>query len=264
MERLGDNVYIHRVDATEFLVTSAIVFLQTRVFVFDTSISPQVMEPVKTMLEEQVGDRRVVVVNSHHHWDHTYGNAAFAGYDTVAHRTCRKLMISQGRSSSESLPLPPAEGVPLPTMSFGDRLGYVDDLDTVHLIHTPGHTEDSIILYLDKGRTLLAGDTVEWPFPSLSMRDGAAVYVRTLRQLKQLPVDTVVPSHGPWMGKAIIDANERYVAGVFEAVTEAKAKGVGRHKLDLPAERFATEGVEIDETYRRIHRDNLEWAFNEV
>ena len=264
MERLGDNVYIHRVDATEFLVTSAVVLLTTRVFVFDTSISPQAMEPVKTMLDEQVGDRRVVVVNSHHHWDHSYGNAAFAGHDIVAHRSCRKLMASQGRSANESLPLAPPEGVTLPTISFGDRLSYMDDLDTVHLIHTPGHTEDSIVLYLDKGRTLLAGDTVEWPIPSLAMRDGAALYVRTLRQLKQLAVDTVVPSHGPWMGKAIIDANERYVTGVYEAVAEAKLKGVGRHNLDVPAERFATEGVEIDDMYRRMHRENLEWAYDEV
>ena len=88
--------------------------------------------------------------------------------------------------------------------------------------------------------------------------------MRTLRQLKQLPVDLVVPAHGPAMDKRIIDANERYVLGVYEAVAAAKASGAGRGDLDLPAERFLTAGVAVDDVYRRAHADNLRWAWDEV
>ena len=264
MERLGEYVYVNRIEAQGYSITSGLVLTPTRAFVFDTSINPQAMAPVLEMISEAEGQRRIVVINSHHHWDHVYGNMAFAGRDIVAHRTCLRLMISQGRSSDDKIPLQPTEGVAFPTVSFGDRLTYIDEVETVHLIHTPGHSEDSIIMYLDKARVLLAGDTVEWPIPSLTMRDGKDSYIRTLRQLKQLPVDTVVPTHGPWMGKAIIDANERYILTMYDAVKEAKDRGVTRHKLDLPAEAFASEGVTIDDVYRRQHAENLHLAYDEV
>jgi len=154
--------------------------------------------------------------------------------------------------------------VTLPSIGFGDRLRYEDPAATVHLIHTPGHTEDSIILYVEQSEVLLGGDAVEWPFPSLAMRDGRDVYLKTLRQLTQLPVRRVVPSHGPVMGKEIIDANERYLEELYEAVRGAKRAGVDRGHVDLPAEAFLPAGAVVDETYRGQHRQNIEWLYDEV
>ncbi|MDP1803973.1 MAG: hypothetical protein Q8K72_02295, partial [Acidimicrobiales bacterium] len=48
----------------------------------------------------------------------------------------------------------------------------------------------------------------------------------------------IVPSHGPAMGRALIDANESYISGVHEAVAAAKKAGAGRNELDLPAAAF--------------------------
>ena len=66
------------------------------------------------------------------------------------------------------------------------------------------------------------------------------------------------------MGKQIIDANELYVTGVYEAVAAAKASGAARGELDLPAERFLADGVAVDDVYAAAHRDNLLWAWDEV
>ena len=88
--------------------------------------------------------------------------------------------------------------------------------------------------------------------------------MRTLRQLKQLPADLIVPAHGPAMDKRIIDANERYVAGVYEAVAAAKARGVARGELDLPPDGFLADGVVVDDVYAAAHRENLLWAWDEV
>jgi glyoxylase-like metal-dependent hydrolase (beta-lactamase superfamily II) len=206
----------------------------------------------------------VLVIDSHHHWDHVYGNAAFARHDILAHRSCRRLMASRSYAEDESIPLPPPEGVPLPTLTFGDRMTFVDEGATLHVIHTPGHSEDSLVAYLEEARLLLAGDTLEWPLPNLCQRDGYASYVRTLRQLKQLPATRILPGHGPVMGKEIIDANQQYLEGLYEAVRAAKQNGVGRQQLDLPAEWFLPEGVVLSEFYAEAHRANVEWAYDEV
>ena len=134
----------------------------------------------------------------------------------------------------------------------------------VHLLHTPGHSEDSIVLWIDELAILFAGDTVEWPFPSFAQRDACDLYLRTLRQLNQLPVNLIVPGHGPVMGKEIIDHNQRYIEDVYDVVRTAKDSRIPRAELHLPVEEFAPKGVEIDDTYRQVHRENVEWAFDEV
>jgi len=264
MEQLAPSVWGHRIVAEGFPTVTAVVLTPGRAFVVDTMTGPRDMEPVVAFLAAEAGDRRLLVVNTHHHWDHVFGNAAFAGRDIVAQRACPRLIQAQLQAGDESLPLPPEEGVPLPTITFGDRLTYTDEGETVHLIHTPGHTEDSLVVFLAEGRVLLGGDTVEWPLPYFGQRDGAEEWVRTLRRLKQLPADVIVPAHGPVMDKSIIDADEQYITGVYEAVRAAKASGAVRGELDLPAEEFLRDGVAIDDVYRKVHADNLLWAWDEA
>ena len=264
MKELAPGVWSHVIDAEGFPTLSAVVFTPRLAIVVDTLTGPAEAAPVADFLASEAGDRRVVVVNTHHHWDHVFGNAAFGGADIVAQRGCPRLIQAELQSGDESRRLPPVEGVPLPNLTFGDRLSYGDDGASVHLIHTPGHSEDSLVVFLTESRLVLGGDTVEWPLPNFSQRDGAEEWIRTLRQLKQLPVDLIVPAHGPAMDKHIIDANERYVEGVYEAVTAAKAAGAARGELDLPAEQFLAAGVVVDDVYRQAHLDNLLWAWDEV
>ena len=264
MEQLTADVWIHRVDAAGFPTVAAVALTPMRAFVVDTLMRPQDMDPVRELLDERAGERRIVVVNTHHHWDHVYGNAAFAGRDIVAQRACPRLIVAQSNTADESVPRQPPEGVPLPTITFGDRLTYSDEPETVHLIHTPGHSEDSLVVFLAGARLLLAGDTLEWPLPNFAQRDGKNVWIHTLRQLKQLPVDLIVPSHGATTGRAIIDANESYVSGVYEAVAAAKREGAGRNDLALPASAFLGDDVVLDDVYEEVHRANLIWAWDEV
>jgi glyoxylase-like metal-dependent hydrolase (beta-lactamase superfamily II) len=264
VEQLSGAFWVHRVEAEGFPTVGAVALTATRVFVVDTLLGLRDMEPAKALVRERGGERRVVVVNTHHHWDHVYGNAAFPGADIVAHRTCPRLITAHITGADESVPIPPPEGVPLPTVTFGDRVSFADDDETVHLIHTPGHSEDSIVAFLPRARLLFAGDTVEWPLPNLAWRGGLEQWVRTLRQLKQLPADLIVPSHGPAMGKEIVDANERYLLGLAAAVAEARERGVPRGELEVPPAGLLPEGAAVDAVYEAAHHENVLRAWDEV
>jgi glyoxylase-like metal-dependent hydrolase (beta-lactamase superfamily II) len=264
MQQLAPGVWTHSIDAEGFPTLTAVILTPRFAMVVDTLTGPRDMDPVVEFLAAEAAGLRVVVVNTHHHWDHVFGNAAFEGAEIIAQRACPRLIQSQLQGGDESLHLPPPEGVPLPNVTFGDRLTYVGERESVHLIHTPGHSEDSLVVFLTERRLLLGGDTVEWPLPSFCQRDCREEWVRTLRQLKQLPADLIVPAHGPAMDKGIIDANERYVLGVYEAVAAAKAGGVHRGDLDLPPDGFLAAGVVVDDVYAAVHRENLLWAWDEV
>lgn len=69
----------------------------------------------------------------------------------------------------------------------------VGDEDGIFL-HTPGHSEDSICVYLPAARTLFSGDTVF----RITDSEGSYTpeYVASLERLASLEIDVVFPGHG--------------------------------------------------------------------
>ena len=101
---------------------------------------------------------------------------------------------------------------PLPNVTFGDRLSYVDERrarctsSTRRATARTRWSSSSPSAGCCSAATPSSGRS-----PTSASATAAEEWVRTLRQLKQLPADLIVPAHGPAMDKRIIDANERYV-----------------------------------------------------
>ena len=264
MEQLRSGIWLAHADAAGFPTVSVALLTRRRAFVIDTLTRPADMDPVVDLWRERAGARRVVVVNTHHHWDHVHGNAAFAGEDIVAHVACRRLLLARPVAGGEPVPPAPPEGVPLPSITFHFGLDYVDEDDVVRLIHAPGHSEDSVAVFVRSTRILFAGDALEWPLPSFSRGGRAQAWLRTIAMLRQLGADLIVPSHGPPMGGTLLDANERYIAGLVAAVRAAKQSGAGAEDLDLPVSQFVGPGVEVDGPYVEVHAANLARIWSEV
>ena len=264
VEQLSRDIWLRRVDAEGFPTVGAVVLTSHRAFVIDTLTQPADMAPALTLLREDDRSRRLVVVNTHHHWDHVYGNAAFVGEDIVAHDLCPGLMATQAAGFGAPAPPPPAEGVPPPTLTFDARLIYADGAEVVRLIHAPGHSEDSLVVFLDGARILFAGDALEWPLPSIGQNSRPGHWLATMAKLRELVAGLIVPSHGPAMGRELLDANERYLTGLVATVSAAKRAGARAGDLDLPATRFVAPGVEIDQLYHAVHAGNLTRVWEET
>jgi glyoxylase-like metal-dependent hydrolase (beta-lactamase superfamily II) len=165
------------------------------------------------------------VINTHHHWDHTFGNAAFPQAEIVGHRFCgpdmrrdygdaeirkryfegnagttrdsslKAYIAEAGRESAES----PFRLVP-PDRLAGER-------DTLHagdltfiLYHTPGiHTRSNLTIFVPELGVVFG----RWEFADrakMKLEPGAdpAVIERVLEDIRAVgyPVRFLVPGHG--------------------------------------------------------------------
>jgi glyoxylase-like metal-dependent hydrolase (beta-lactamase superfamily II) len=82
------------------------------------------------------------------------------------------------------------------------------------VLHLPGHSPGSIGLWEKKTGTLFSGDAV-YDGPLLDEIPGAdiAVYVRTMKRLRELPVEVVHGGHDPSFGRArLVELVDAYLA----------------------------------------------------
>lgn len=152
----------------------------------------------------------VVVINTHHHWDHVWGNHAFAGSTIIAHRLCRARIAERwqdmlGRNGQYVR----GEAVlRLPDLVFEGELTFPDD--GIRLLHTPGHTLDSISVLDEQDGVLDAadniGDDMEDIVPSLET--SPEVYRATLNRYRGLAFDTLLSGHNVPLDRDVLDLIE--------------------------------------------------------
>ena len=97
----------------------------------------------------------------------------------------------------------------------------------IEVIATPGHTPDSVSLYVRGDSAILTGDTVLGRGTTVIADDGSlAAYLDSLDRLRALAdehqLDALLPGHGPVLGSplAVIDF---YIAHRAERLAEIKA-----------------------------------------
>ena len=188
-----------------------------------------------------------VLVNTHHHGDHTNGNCLFTDATVIGHRNCRAGVAAQVIGGLDAVFGPVEWGeltIRPPEVVFDDRLDLYagDRLIELHHIGTPAHTTGDVVAWLPEDRLLLAGDLVfngGTPFVLMGSVQGA---IEACARVRAFGAETIVPGHGEPCGPEAIDTVERYLELVQLVATEAHAAGVS----PLDAARDTDLGVFAD------------------
>ncbi|MEV7544402.1 MBL fold metallo-hydrolase [Streptomyces sp. NPDC089915] len=169
------------------------------------------------------------VVNTHHHGDHTYGNAAFAPAVIVGHDNARAEQLAAGHQLELIWPATDFGAIEItaPDLTYGDRLTlHVGDTE-VRVLH-PGvaHTTGDSVVWLPEQRMVFTGDLVfagGTPFLAMGSLAGS---LRALELLRSLGAETVVPGHGPLTDPSAYESTERYLRYVAELAREGRDEGL--------------------------------------
>lgn len=179
------------------------------------------------------------VFNTHYHADQTGGNAVFAeaGASIIAHVRTRQWLGTPFWIPGELRYSTPAPAAALPTTVFHEQgeLALADeDIDYGYLVEA--HTSSDIWVRFRRANVLAVGDVVSPERdPSFDWYTGGWVGGRkdALDRLLALCDDAtvVVPSYGPAIGKAHVQAERDMMAFLFDKTSELVRKGYGPDEM---------------------------------
>jgi glyoxylase-like metal-dependent hydrolase (beta-lactamase superfamily II) len=239
-DELADGVFRRRYESLD--VNIGVVIGEEGVLVVDTRASHAEADELRSDLSSLTKKPVRWVIDTHWHWDHTFGNARFTGAEIWGHHLCRKAIVERGDSMKEDAAawwpdrLAEIEEVAItpPTRVFQDRTSLDLGGVTVGLTyHGLGHTDADIVITI--GDVGFLGDLVEEGAPPVFDDGYPLAWPATLRSALDMGSGTIVPGHGDVLDPRGAESQ----LGEIEAVA-----GIARRCLDegLPVEEAARLG----------------------
>jgi cyclase len=226
-QRLADGVYAYvQPDGGWCLSNAGILAGDGVTALIDTAATETRARLLRDAVAALTPHPPAVVVNTHHHGDHHFGNALFAPAATiVASARTRALMTEKGTALRHVWPDTPWGDLDLtlPTLTFEDRLTlHVGGLRVELLDLGTAHTVSDTVAWLPEQRVLFAGDVLLpgcTPFVLMGSVSGS---LAALERLRALGPEVIVGGHGPVAGPEVLDTTEAY----FRLVRELAARGL--------------------------------------
>lgn len=214
----------------------------------------------------RLGIQPVGLVNTHWHTDHTAGNCLYdcpiwsqTGGTKFLKRYWPIWVGGPGEKRAGGLRIKP------PDHQFARRASLDLDGDELQLIPLPGHTLDSIGVYLPDRRILVAGDAV-MDLPFVWFGDSRKA-IRSLREVRRLRPRLILQGHGRPCSYERLDSDIRYLERIRKAVGVAMDNGVRRADfVKTPMEKFLSRsrGHELGESWHSLHEWNLQKVWIEA
>lgn len=241
---VADRVWTARLDWYDVNVT--VVGGDDGVLVVDSWASTEV---ARRLLEDirPLGGPVRWLVNTHDHFDHTFGNAAFLdeGAAIMAHEDVLRSLPAHAADvqaqAALDLATPGADPrlqsvvdteVTLPTRTFSS-VGVLDlGGRTVEVVHPGrGHTSGDCVVRIGDADVLVVGDLVEEAdggVPSFGPDSWPLDWPLALDVALQLitPATVVVPGHGNPVGREFVEEQRNHIGLVAETIRDLAGRGV--------------------------------------
>jgi len=196
---------LHLFIGSPMRVNATVLIDDGEAVVVDSTATVTQGQQIRRFVEEEAGARIVALVNTHWHSDHCGGNRGVlegSAAPLIAHRLCTET-LSREYGMIARRPAKIDFSAQLRPRLFVDReLTLRVGKRQLRLIHAPGHSPDSLILFDQSerlaivGDNLLAGSSPEKPALPYFFWGDPWQLVGVLERLRELDCRTIVPGHG--------------------------------------------------------------------
>lgn len=233
---VADGVFQRRYDPLD--VSVCVVRGSDGLLVVDTRSSPRQAEEIRSDLRALGALPVAVVVNTHAHFDHSFGNQAFTGVPIYGHERVpahldayeRPMLAAWVAGGEEPVEEWAEVVITPPTVLVGDHHRLVVGDRVVELLHLGrGHTDNDIVLHVPDASAWLVGDLVEESGPPMY---GSGCFPLewpgTCAALagRLTADDVVVPGHGRPVDRVFVVEQQGALADVASRISDLYAAGV--------------------------------------
>jgi len=220
---VGERVFVRR--HLSFDLNVGLILGGARCVVVDTrATGAEGIELAQAV--RRVTDLPWTVVNTHGHFDHFFGNAAFVPADIWAHAVGLRAMECAAIDYEET-------AIVLPNRTFDSEQVELDLGDRTIALRFlgRGHTDHDVIV--DVGSVVFAGDLVEQDAPPAFEDAFPLDWPGTVGRLLQLDASTIVPGHGATVAPAFVRAQHAELSQVADAARRVIA-GASADEVSTP------------------------------
>lgn len=234
-DELAEGVFRRRYESLDLNV--GVVIGDTGVLIVDTRASHRQAMELADELRALTPLPVRWVINTHWHWDHTFGNAVFQAAEIWGHELTEIALSDRGEAMKDGAkswldedmhPEIDEVAVVPPTRVFSDRASIDIGREVSLTYHGFGHTDSDIVVRLGDAEVAFFGDLVEEGAPPSFGDAHPVAWPVTLQLASQDAPDIVVPGHGD-----VVDPG--FVAGQVEELTAVAAlsESVVTGEIDL-------------------------------
>jgi glyoxylase-like metal-dependent hydrolase (beta-lactamase superfamily II) len=241
-QELGDGVWVRRFASLDLNI--GVVAGGEGLLVIDTRAGPGQARELKDDIRRLSSQPVRFVVNTHHHWDHTFGNQEFRDSPIWGHRRCAEQLVTNGPAMKAF--------VGSIAQEMGERVGAVEIVPPDRLFDTSttvligdravelrflgrGHTDNDIVALVPDAGVLFAGDLLENDAPPNFGDSFPMDWPHTAAELLDLVTGPVVPGHGSVADRDFVEAQVADLVMVSRLARQ-------RHEAGIAARYAAHQG----------------------
>jgi len=208
---IADHVLVRRF--VDFNVTVGLIMGDEAALVVDTRGSERQGRELAAEIR-WLTHSRLIVANTHHHYDHAFGNFAFLPAELWGHEQCAARLRADSRTTQFALAAAMPEvaheytetQITPPVKTLRDSVSPELGRRRVELTHFGrGHTDNDIVAVVPDVHVVFAGDLIEQGGPP-SFEDSYPLdWPGTLERLLDVALGPVVPGHGEVVSRAFVE-----------------------------------------------------------
>lgn len=230
---LGDGVFAKRYESLDLNIGA--VVCGAGVLLVDTRAHHEHARCLRDDLRRISPHPVIAVVNTHHHWDHTFGNAEFLPAPIWGHERCAAALRLTGeqmrREAREWFPAEAAQfdevAVTPPDHTFTrDAALEIAGRRVVLRYLGRGHTDNDIVVVVPDAGVVFAGDLIEESGPPYFDDSFPLEWPDTLGDLPALAAGPLVPGHGAVVDAAFAAAQQEDLRTVARLAREGHDAGM--------------------------------------